>query len=99
MEDSEVWGERILEYTPRQGAPRRIFVRLGRPYTRPGMGGTWHLDIEVKDDNQRLQSHVAGEDSLQVLGFALEHVPRMLARWADGGSLTWGGTPVEVSAT
>lgn len=94
MNLADTWAERILDFAPADGTePSRIFVRLGRPHTEPGMGGAWRVEIEIEEGMEEpFESHSTGEDSFHVLELAMRHISILLQRWEDRGKLTWDGS-------
>jgi hypothetical protein len=93
MRPADTWAERILEFTPNDGsAPSRLFVKIGRPYTEPGMSGAWRVDLEIQEGMcETTRAHSTGEDSFQALELATRLISILLGSWEERGKLTWAG--------
>lgn len=72
-----------------------VRVKFGRPVRgpRPQRGGPWWCPVQISGLGKREMEKVPGEDSLQALTLALEHVSRVLPFEADrvGVRLEWLG--------
>jgi hypothetical protein len=90
---THTWAERILEFTPNDGTePSRIFVKIGRPYTEPGMSGAWRVDLEIQESLQTPHRHYAtGIDSFQALELAVSMIASLLEGWEERGRVTLDG--------
>jgi hypothetical protein len=92
MQDEEVYANRRLTFTPRNGGPRVLEVRIGRPFTSPGLGGFWRLNVEIREGTDSVDEHVMGEDSAQCVDVAIDVIGDVfLERWLERGSVTWNG--------
>lgn len=93
MDLTDTWAERILEFTPRGStASRRLFVRLGRPHTEPGMAGSWRVEIEIQEGmDEPIQSHSTGVDSFHALELAVRHISIVMDGWEECGEVRWCG--------
>lgn len=95
LDSANTWAERVLDFTPNDGGEqRRMFVRIGRPYTQPGMGGSWSVDVEIHDGMKSpLRTHAIGEDSIEATQFAMRQVSALLSSWEERGKIAWCGEP------
>lgn len=91
----DTWAERVLEFAPNDGGElRRMFVKLGRPYTQPGMAGSWSVEFEVREGMETpMRAHAVGEDSFQALDMALQQIAIVLGPYEEHGKITWNGHP------
>jgi hypothetical protein len=92
---SDTWAERVLEFTPNDGGePSKLFVKLGRPRTQPGMGGAWSVQLEILEGfKEPLLSHSTGDDSFEAMEFAVRQIAILLKNWEERGTITWRGAP------
>jgi hypothetical protein len=92
---ADTWAERVLEFTPSAGGESSgLFVKLGRPYTRPGMGGAWSVQLEIHEGfKEPLISHATGDDSFEAMEFAMRQIAILLKNWEERGKIAWGGEP------
>ena len=70
-----------------------VRVKFGRPVRGPQRGDPWWCPVQISGLGKREMEKVPGEDSLQALTLALEHVSRVLPFEADrvGVRLQWLG--------
>lgn len=92
MIDDDVFASRRLTFTPTGGRPEVLDVRIGRPFSFPGVAPFWRVNIEIRGASEAVHERVTADDSAQCLDIALDVIgDSFLARWLQRGEVTWNG--------